>query len=299
MHKPVLLKETVSALQIGKTPVIVVDATVNRGGHSKEILIQMAPKSTLVCIDLDGTALLEAKNNLESYAKERKVSIFYVQDNFRNLEKILDSLSIKKIDGLVADLGISSQELDSSERGFSFRFDEPLHMTFKDVVSEDDLTAKDIVNNWSLETLTLVLTSFSDERHAYRIAKGILKEREVKPITTTFELIECVRKSTPTAYHYGKTHFATKTFQALRMAVNDELGSLVDLIDCLPRILEKSARASIITFHSTEDRMLKHEVRKREELLSFVSKKAIIPEDSEIKNNPRARSAQLRIVERI
>jgi 16S rRNA (cytosine1402-N4)-methyltransferase len=299
MHKPVLLKETVSALQIGKASVTIVDATVNRGGHSKEVLSQMAPKSTLICIDLDKGALLDAKNDLESYAKERGVSTFYVQDNFRNLEKILNNLSIEKIDGLIADLGISSQELDSSERGFSFRFDEPLQMTFKDTLSEDDLTAKDVVNNWSLETLTLVITSFSDERYAYRIAKGILTEREVKPITTTFELIECIRRSTPIAYHYGKTHFATKTFQAIRMAVNDELGSLVDLIDSLPRVLEKNARASVITFHSTEDRMLKHEVRKRENELAFVSKKAIMPEYAEIINNPRARSAQLRIIKRL
>ncbi len=299
MHKPVLLNETVSALMISETPSIIIDATVNRGGHSKEILKKLAPKSTLICLDLDSTALIDAKKNLETIAKERKVEIHYIQDNFRNVEEILTRLSIEKIDGIIADLGLSSEELDSSERGFSFRFDEPLQMTLKDKVSDEDLTAKDVVNTWSLETLTLILSSFSDEKYAYRIASGVVKEREIKPITTTFELIEVIRKATPKAYHYGRTHFATKTFQAVRMAVNDELGALTTLINSLPKILKPDALAAIITFHSTEDRMVKHEVRKRENELSFVSKKAIMPEGSEIINNPRARSAQLRIIKKI
>lgn len=299
MHKPVLLSETVDALQINDTPCTIVDATVNRGGHSYEILRRMSPGSKLICIDLDGIALEEAKIKLEPYAKERDVSIIFIQDNFRNIKEILSELSIERVDGLVADLGISSQELDSSERGFSFRFDEPLCMTFKDVHTENDLIAKDVIGTWSLETLTLILTSFSDEKYAYRIAKGIVKERETKPITTTFELIDVIRRSTPKAYHYGKTHFATKTFQALRMAVNDELGAIIKLIETLQYILKSESRASIITFHSTEDRMVKHEVRKLENILAFVNKKAIVPKDEEIINNPRSRSAQLRIVKKV
>lgn len=295
MHKPVLLSECIQALEI-KSGDAIVDCTVNRGGHSKEILKFLGKGSKLVCIDLDNEALEEAKQNLSEVAKKRGVEVYFVNDNFRNIKSILETIGIDKVNGLLADFGLSSEELDSSERGFSFRYDEPLYMTLKNTVEESDLTAKDVVNDWSYETLSSILFSFSDERYANRIARQIIKEREIKPITTTFELIEVIRRAVPKEYIYGKIHFATKSFQAIRMAVNDELGAITSLINVLPDILIKEGRAAVITFHSTEDRLVKHEVRKREEFLTFINKKAIVPEESEISNNKRARSAQLRII---
>ena len=295
MHKPVLLSECIQALEI-KSGDTIVDCTVNRGGHSKEVLKFLGKGSKLVCIDLDNEALEEAKQNLSEVAKKRGVEVYFVNDNFRNIKSILETIGIDKVNGLLADFGLSSEELDSSERGFSFRYDEPLYMTLKNTVEESDLTAKDVVNDWSYETLSSVLFSFSDERYANRIARQIIKEREIKPITTTFELIEVIRRAVPKEYIYGKIHFATKSFQAIRMAVNDDLGAITSLINVLPDILIKEGRAAVITFHSTEDRLVKHEVRKREEFLTFINKKAIVPEESEISNNKRARSAQLRII---
>lgn len=298
MHKPVLLAETMSVFSFEKKQILV-DATVNRGGHSKELLDRLCLGSTLVCIDLDEVALLEAKEILSPLALKKKVIIHFVNDNFRNIKTILKNLEIEVVDGIIADLGVSSQELDSSERGFSFRFDEPLYMTLKSTVSEEDLTARDVVNTWSYETLSSILFSFSDERYANRIARAIVKHREETPIQSTFELIEVVRRAVPRDYLFGKTHFATKTFQAIRMAVNDELGAITTLIGSLDSILKSEGRAAIITFHSTEDRLVKHEVRQREETLTFVQKKAIMPGEQELKENPRSRSAQLRIIKRL
>ncbi len=298
MHSPVLLQESIDAVLADKRGVYV-DCTVNRGGHSMELLKSLDGGAVLVCIDLDKYALEEAKENLSTVAKEKGVTLHFVNDNFRNLRNVLDSLSIGNVNGILADLGVSSQELDSSERGFSFRFDEPLHMTLKSHIDETDLTAIDVVNTWSYETLSSILFSFSDERYANRIAREILKQREVKPITTTFELIDVIKSSVPKAYLYGKTHYATKTFQAIRMAVNDELGAITALIDSLPAVLTSGGKAAVITFHSTEDRLVKHEVRKREETIFFINKKAIVPGEIETKNNRRARSAQLRIIEKI
>ncbi len=298
MHKPVLLTETMSVFSFEKKQILV-DATVNRGGHSKELLDRLCLGSTLICIDLDEVALLEAKEILSPLALKKKVIIHFVNDNFRNIKTILKNLEIEVVDGIIADLGVSSQELDSSERGFSFRFDEPLYMTLKSTVSEEDLTARDVVNTWSYETLSSILFSFSDERYANRIARAIVKHREETPIQSTFELIEVVRRAVPRDYLFGKTHFATKTFQAIRMAVNDELGAITTLIGSLDSILKSEGRAAIITFHSTEDRLVKHEVRQREETLTFVQKKAIMPGEQELKENPRSRSAQLRIIKRL
>ena len=298
MHIPVLLQETVEALAPFEKGVYV-DCTVNRGGHSKVLLSSLPVGSTLICVDLDAVALGEAEKALVLLAEEREVKTIFVQDNFRNIQDILKKNNFIKVSGLIADLGVSSEELDSSERGFSFRYDEPLFMTLKNNPTEEDLTARDVVNTWSYETLSSVIYSFSDEKYSRRIAREIIKTREETPITTTFELISAIQRAVPRKDQFGKTHFATKTFQAIRMSVNDELGSLKDLLLSLPIILEKERRASIITFHSTEDRMVKQEVRNLPEELTFVSKKAIMPSDIEIKKNPRSRSAQLRIIEKI
>jgi 16S rRNA (cytosine1402-N4)-methyltransferase len=264
---------------------------------SLEIAKKIGKAGTLFCIDLDNQALKEAKTFLEKELSGDKIpKIFYINDNFRNLETILRG---KKVDAIMADLGVSSQEIDDSGRGFTFQKDEPLLMTLSDKVSKNTLTAKKIVNNWGEENLADIIFYYGDEKYARRIAKNICEFRKKKEIKTTFDLVDIISQSIPEKYKHGKTHFATKTFQALRMATNDELGSINDLLEALPNILASKGRACIITFHSTEDRIVKHGMRAQQDTLRMISKKAIIPSEEEINNNPRARSAQLRIVERI
>lgn len=296
MHIPVLLKESIVGLNV-RPGGIYVDCTTNRGGHSVEIAKLIGKDGVLVCIDLDQVALEEAREVIEKVDNCPKVH--FIQSNFRYLPSILKDLKISHADGVLADLGVSSQELDDSGRGFSFRFDEPLLMTFSSHPDEDITTAYDIVNCWSESTIADILYGFADERYSRRIAGAIIKKREGSPIKTTFELLDVIAGAVPALYRHRKTHFATKSFQALRMATNDELGSIGDLLESLPVILASNGRACIITFHSTEDRIVKHKLRSHEQTLRIINKKAIMPENQEIKSNPRARSAQLRIVERI
>ncbi len=296
MHIPVLLHESIEGLAI-KEGGMYVDCTTNRGGHSELIAKALGTTGTLICIDLDQDALREAREKIEKIKNVPK--IHFIHSNFRHLTSILADLKISHVDGVLADLGTSSEELDESGRGFSFRFDEPLLMTFDDKPEEDMTTAYDIVNFWSESTIADILFGFADETYSRRIAHRIVERREATPIKTTFELVDVIASAVPAFYRHKKTHFATKTFQALRMATNDELGSISDLIESLPSILASNGRGCIITFHSTEDRIVKHKLRAAEETLKMVQKKAIIPSDEEIKSNPRSRSAQLRIVERI
>ncbi len=296
MHIPVLLHESIEGLNI-KAGGTYVDCTTNRAGHSQEIAKAVGEEGVLICIDLDQDALQEARVVLEKIPNAPK--IHFIHSNFRHLASILKDLKIAHVDGILADLGVSSQELDDSKRGFSFRTDDPLLMTFDAKPEEDMTTAYDIVNFWSESTIADILYGFADETYSRRIARRIIEKRDVAPIKTTFELVDVIASAVPALYRHRKTHFATKTFQALRMATNDELGSISDLIESLPKILASNGRACIITFHSTEDRIVKHKLRSNEETLKTINKKAIVPSDEEIKENVRARSAQLRIVERI
>lgn len=296
MHIPVLLHESIEGLNL-KSGGIYVDCTTNRGGHSVEIAKVIGEEGVLICIDLDQVALQEAREVIEKIKKGPKVH--FIHSNFRNLPSIINDLKITHVDGILADLGLSSQELDESGRGFTFRFDEPLLMTFDAKPEEDMTTAYDIVNFWSESTIADVLYGFADEQYSRRIAKAIIEKREASPIKTTFELVDIIGGAVPALYRHKKTHYATKTFQALRMAANDELGSIHDLIEALTNVLASNGRACIITFHSTEDRIVKQGMRAHGDTLRMISKKAIVPTDEEIKSNVRARSAQLRIVERI
>jgi 16S rRNA (cytosine1402-N4)-methyltransferase len=303
MHIPVLLNESIDSLDL-KPKNIVVDATVNRAGHSISIAKKIGKEGILVCIDLDKDALLEAEKFLDkNLAAKDKPKIFFINDNFRNLEKILEDLKIKKIDGLVADLGVSSQEIDDSGRGFSFQRDEPLLMTLKHPIKKGDLTAEYIVNNWQEETLADIIYYYSDERYAKRIARNIIEARRGKEIETTFQLVDIISKSVPANYKYGKTHFATKTFQSIRIATNDEIGAEGDLLLALEKVLKENCKASIITFHSGEDRVLKKFVKANKEtlkLVKFENKKDFLePSREEIRNNVRSRSAKLRVIEKL
>ena len=295
-HIPVLLHESIENLLLKKGGTYV-DCTTNRAGHSIEIAKAIGKTGTLICIDLDQDALLEAEKKLKKY--KNAPTLHFVHSNFRHLKEILEKNNISRVDGVLADLGLSSEELDESGRGFSFRFNEPLQMTFDAHPTEDMTTAYDIVNFWSEETIADVLYAFADETYSRRIARAITSRRIEKPITTTEELVDVIASAVPAVYRHKKTHFATKTFQALRMAVNDELGSIKDLIDAFPQVLMPEGRACIITFHSTEDRIVKQMLRSHEDTLTIISKKAIKPQEEELISNPRSRSAQLRIAERI
>ncbi len=292
-HIPVMLQETIEALGL-KEGFVVVDATTNRAGHSIEIAKQIGKSGTLVCIDLDEKALEEAKARLDKLHNSPKV--IFVNRNFREIREILNDLQIEKVDAVVADLGLSSQELDVSGRGFTFQKNEPLLMTFSSKLSDDQLTAKDIVNNWQEETLADIIYYFADERYAKRIAKRIVEYRKTDEIQTTFQLVEIINSSIPNKYAHSKTNPATKTFQALRMAVNDEVGSMKDLINSLSDVLRIGGRASIITFHSIEDRIVKQTAREQK-YLQAINKKPITASEQELKTNPRSRSAKLRIYE--
>lgn len=284
---------------------IAVDCTTNRAGHSLEIAKVIGKNGTLFCFDLDNSALKEAKIFLEeNLSKEKLPKIFYINDNFRNLENVLkENLQDKKVDAILADLGLSSQEIDDSGRGFTFQKDEPLLMTLKDNVDEDALTAEKIVNIWNEENLADIIFYYGDERYARRIAKKICEDRKKKYINTTFDLIKVISEAVPEKYKNSRIHFATKTFQALRMTVNDELKAEEDLLESLPKVLREKGRASIITFHSGEDRIVKNVTRNNKEelkLVKFENKKDFLePSREEIRENPRSRSAKLRIIEKI
>lgn len=304
-----MLQECIEALQI-KCDGIYVDCTTNRGGHSLEIIKRLNHKGKLICIDLDQVALDEAKERFENYFKDNKISennrpqINFVNENYRNLNQILYSINKEniKVDGILADLGLSSEELDISGRGFSFMRDEPLYMTFKNEkdIDNDTLTAEYIVNNWSKETLETILWGYADETYRGRIARAICEARKIKQIKTTKQLVEIIENVVPRSYKNGqhknkkRSHCATRTFQALRMAVNDELGGIIQLLETCKERLQVAGRMAIITFHSTEDRIVKQNIKS----LGFkiVNKKPIVPSDEEIRSNIRARSAKLRVI---
>lgn len=301
MHIPILLKESIDSLNL-KEGDVVVDCTTNRGGHSLEISKRIGKSGNLICLDLDGQALKEAQVFLKSELKDNSPNIFFVNENFRNIKKVLKDLKFEKIDGLMADLGVSSQEIDESGRGFTFQKNEPLYMTLQDKISEDTLTAEKIVNTWDEENLADIIYYYGDERFAKRIAKNICLERKNKEIKSTFDLVEIIKKSVPEKYKHQKIHFATKTFQALRITVNDELRAEEELVQALPEILKENKRASFLTFHSGEDRVLKKSVNLLKDELRFIKfdnkKNFLEPERKEIFENPRSRSAKLRVVEK-
>ena len=298
VHTSVLLKESIEGLNLKKDS-IVIDATFGGGGHSIEIL-KNYPNVKIIAIDQDKSAWNRAKDKF----KNLEDRIIFVNGNFRDIENILKNLKIKNVDGVLLDLGLSGDQLDNSGRGFSFLKNEPLIMTMKDSPKKDDITAKDIVNNWSQESLADIIYGYGEERFARRIAKIIVETRKNKSIDNTFELVDIIKKAVPFKYIKGKIHFATRTFQALRIAVNDELNILKTGLEKSFNILKKGGRISVISFHSLEDRIVKNFFKDKVKtdsaiFLSVGGKKPIIASRAEIKLNNRSRSAKLRILEKI
>ncbi len=273
MHKTVLLKETIDGLNLSDGSVVL-DATYGGGGHTAEILNRF-PKAKVIAYDQD-QSVWKGKERVE-----------FRNENFRNIDEN------EKVDGIIFDLGLSSDQLESSGRGFSFMRDEPLLMTMKENPSPEDITAQDVVNTWSEESLAKIIAGYGEERFANKIAQEIVAAR---PLETTFDLLEAIRKAVPGRYQHGRTHFATRTFQAIRIAVNDELGALSEGLAKGYEALKPGGRMAVISFHSLEDRTVKNFYKQKGKK---INKKPIIPGAEEIKENPRSRSAKLRILEKI
>lgn len=290
-HQSVLLREAVEALEVEATDTVV-DGTIGGAGHFAALLERLGPGGTLIGIDADGDAIARAEA-----AGKGSARVELVHDNFRNLEGILAARGIRSIDRALFDLGWSSFHL-ASGRGFSFRAEEPLLMTYGD--PEGQTTAADLVNDLSEQSLADLLYTLGEERFSRGIARAVVAMREERRIETTTELVEAIEAGVPGWYRGRKLHPATKTFQALRIAVNDELGALREGLASALSLLSDGGRVAVITFHSIEDRIVKQMLRDaaHEGIGAVLTKKPIVPGASELAENPRARSAKLRVFER-
>ena len=292
VHRPVLLHETIDSLALAKGD-LVVDATLGGVGHSALIAEKLGRKGILVGIDADKDAIQRARVALESVLPK----VVLIEGNFRDLKSLLAERGIVSIDKALFDLGWSSYQL-SAGRGFSFLADEPLSMTY---AHDAKLSAETIVNEWGEESLADIIYGFGEERYARQIARGIVLSRARRRIATASELAEVIRSSVPARYAHGRLHPATKTFQALRIAVNDELGALEKGLREAWGLLSSGGRIAVITFHSIEDRIVKRMYREwRDEKLGvLLTKKPIVPTREEVAENPRARSGKLRVIEKL
>ncbi len=290
-HETVLLREAVEALAIRPDSTIV-DATFGAGGHATQILSQLGAAGSYIGIDTDETALRHKLNESKN--------VTLVHGNFRDLETHLSKLNIDHVDGILADLGWRMEQFSGNGRGFSFRHDEPLLMTLGDPV-DYPFTARDIVNEWDEHVLADIIFGYGEERFARRIAKRIVETRIETPIETSKQLSDLIVSAYPAAARHGRTHVATKTFQALRIAVNEELAVIEELIEQGINLLGTQGRFAIITFHSIEDRVVKHAFKAAAaaERGQVVTKKPIVATPEELEENPRSRSAKLRIFEKI
>ncbi len=296
-HIPVLLKEVMEYLD-PKPGDIILDATLNGGGHAEEILKEVGENGKLIGIEQDMEVLEKLKLRIEGNELWEKASL--INGNFRNLDELLALCKIEKLDGALFDFGLSSLQLDESDRGFSFQRNAPLLMTFKSGPGPNDLTAADIVNDWGEKDIANVLYGYGGEKYSRRIARGIAEARKKKRIQTTFALVEIIRKSVPAAYRRGRIDCCTRSFQALRIAVNDELNVIEEGIKKAWEMLSEGSRIVTISFHSLEDRIVKNFFKEEAKngKGKILTKKPLVPSDEEIFLNPRCRSAKLRAMEK-
>lgn len=294
IHKTVLLNESIDSLNL-KPGAIYFDGTLGGAGHSLKVCSDFGNQVRIIATDRDMLAIRNAK---EKFSKLNCSADFILSD-YRNLDKILTDLNVSTVDGILLDLGLSSDQLDISGRGFTFKKDEPILMTFSE--GEQTINAKKILNDWGEETIANILYGYSDERYSRRIAKAIIQARLKKEIETTSELVEIIKQAVPVGYQKGKTHFATKTFQALRIAVNDEITALKEGMNKGWQFLKVGGRIAIISFHSVEDREVKNFFRDKVKMGEgkLINKKPITSSGEELKENPRARSAKLRVIQKI
>ena len=297
IHVPVLLHEVLAGFDPIKSKSlhpIYLDGTLGGAGHALAITEAFKGKLTVIGLDRDPQAILRAQESL----KDKAEKIILENEDYRNLDKVLSKYQIASVDMILLDLGISSDELESSGRGFTFQKDEPLLMTMGDP-TKYPFTARDVVNNWNEDDIANVIFGYGEDRFARRIARSIVNYRAKKKIETTSELAEIIKSSIPAFYRRSKIHPATKTFQGLRIAVNDELGALREGLQKAYEHLNKGGRMVVISFHSLEDRIVKDfNKQKSIEGSKIITKKPITATDQEQAENPRSRSAKLRILEK-
>ena len=306
-HKSVLLDETIDNLNI-KPDGIYVDGTLGGGGHSLEVVKRLTDGGRLIGIDQDADAIAAATKRLEAY-KER---VTIVRNNYCNMAQVLDELGIDKVDGIILDLGVSSYQLDTADRGFTYKLDAPLDMRMD---QRQEITAKNIINEYSEFDLYRIIRDYGEDKFAKNIAKHIVAARKLKPIETTFELNELIKAAIPMKFRVATGHPAKKTFQAIRIELNRELEVLEDSIDTMIERLEDNGRICIITFHSLEDRIVKTRFKNNENPCTcppdfpvcvcgnkskgkVVTRKPIVPSEQELEENKRSKSSKLRVFER-
>lgn len=307
-HKSVLLQECIDALNI-RPDRIYLDGTLGGAGHSSQIACRLTEGGRLIGVDRDRTALAAAKERLAPYADR----VTLVHSNFAEIDAILDSLGIPAVDGMLFDLGVSSPQLDDASRGFSYMADAPLDMRMD---KDDALTAGEVVNTWPQGELRRILYDYGEERYAPQIAAAICRAREKAPIETTLELVDIIRSAMPAQALREKQHPAKRSFQAIRIAVNDELGAVSRMMQAAVGRLNPGGRLAVITFHSLEDRIVKSEMQQaargctcppefpvcvcgKKPLVKLVTRKPIVSGPAELEENPRARSAKLRVAEKL
>ena len=309
-HVTVLLNEAVENLKI-KPDGVYVDCTLGGGGHTRKILSQLNENGRLFSFDQDRTAIEYNQKSLDNQLQSGKLTL--VKDNFRNIKKRLNDFGVSKIDGAVYDLGVSSPQFDVAQRGFSYKLEAPLDMRMD---QGQALTAKQIVNEWSFNDLVRIFSRYGEEKFAKSIARKIEKQRQLQPIQTTTELVEVIKAGIPARARRTGGHPAKRVFQALRIAVNDELGAVEASLEQVLEMLNIDGRVSVITFQSLEDRLVKSMFKEKTSLpdlpqglpvipqgmevdYRLVNRKPILPSKSEIETNHRAHSAKLRVIERI
>ena len=305
-HRPVLLEKCLDALCI-RPDGVYVDGTLGRAGHSLEIARRLTT-GRLIGIDRDETAITAARERLRDYLDH----VTLVHSNFDRIGEILEELNISGVDGMLFDLGVSSPQLDDAQRGFSYMHDAPLDMRMDRTAALD---ARQVVNQWPYEELRRILYDFGEERYAPAIAKGICRARETAPIETTLQLVDVIKSAMPPQALREKQHPAKRSFQAIRIAVNDELGELPPMLDAAEKNLKPGGRLAVITFHSLEDRIVKKKLQElaqgcicppefpvcvcgRKPKVKLITKKPIVSGEEELAENPRARSAKLRVAEK-
>ena len=294
-HTSVLLKEVIENLDL-KDSNTYLDLTLGSAGHSEAVCKMGLKDLTIVGVDKDR----EAINRSSKYLEKCESKLILEVSSNTDFDQVLQKHGIEKVDAILIDLGISSEQLDISGRGFTFQKDEPLLMTMKKDLNESDLTAQIVVNSFAEESLADIIYGFGEERYSRRIAKAIVEARATKEIKTTFDLVEIIKSAVPIRYQNGRIHPATKTFQAIRIAVNDEYSGLTVTLNKAFDYLNKNGRLLVISFHSLEDRIVKRFMRDKSDKKDGekINKKPITPTQEEISNNPRSRSSKLRILKK-
>jgi 16S rRNA (cytosine1402-N4)-methyltransferase len=292
IHIAVMVREAILALR-PHAGGLYVDGTLGGATHTEELLKASSPDGRVLSLDVDPIALERARNTLRSYGA-RWIG---AEGNFRRMDELAMREGFVPCDGILLDLGLSSDELADPSRGLSFQVDGPLDMRLGSASNDDGLTAAEIVNTWKRHELEELIRDYGEERYARAIAEMIVMRRKEQPFDRTLDLAQAIKAALPRGYERGRIHPATRTFQALRMAVNDEIGALKDALAAARRILRPGGHLAVITFHSLEDRVVKLAFKDAEDL-DIVTKKPLVPTEEESTHNPRSRSAKLRIAEK-